>query len=77
MHHAKTFLESKNLKYYFFLVDEDLLSYPDLLREYGLAINHLSFEEILKNHPKAMDNTHPGMEAHAKIAEVMYEQLLE
>jgi hypothetical protein len=46
------------------------------LKEYGLVIKHLSFEEILKTHPRAADNFHPGIEAHAEIAEVMYEQLL-
>ena len=71
-HHVENFLDNIKIKNYHFLSDAktELEKRPVFLSFKNLQTVELN--DIIFTYPRALDNSHPGLLAHKKIAELMY-----
>jgi len=71
--YASVILKEKNIKYFYLYADRD---FPVQLNcKYSNFVKDGSINLIRYNYPPALDNLHPGPEAHKVFAETIYENV--
>lgn len=69
--HANRFIKGKGLKVY--NLDSNLS--PMALKYTDIEFLKTDINEIRRRHPKALDNSHPGKEAHLEFANQVYNEI--